>query len=284
MIWLLALLTALIASFAVIARTEALQGHQLRAGTQARYAAQAGIEYAALKLMESDAGSRWSPDGRPYRLPFEGARVTIRAVDESGKVDLNAADAEILWRLLVAAGAEERRARAIAGAILDWRDPDDLLQPTGGAEDPQYEDAELRYGAKDAPFDTVAEVQQVLGMDYALYRRSAPHLTVFTGMSRPNPAFAQPIVLQALGMDAAGVEDLVAQRERWDPELGRGDAPMGPEGEPLAAQGTGTYSIESTATLPDGTIALVSATVRVGVTGTLGQLYVPLQWRLGEVY
>ena len=105
-------------------------------------------------------------------------------------------------------------ADAIAGAIVDWRDGDDLTQPMGGAEDPQYAAAGLPYGAKDAPFDTVAELEQVLGMPRTLFERAAEHLTVFSGLPQPDQRFA-PIAegaslsaeLRMLALMISGISD-----------------------------------------------------------------------------
>ena len=46
---------------------------------------------------------------------------------------------------------------------MDWRDQDSLTQPAGGAEDDDYAAAAWP-GGKDAPFETVAELEQVMGM------------------------------------------------------------------------------------------------------------------------
>src|SRR3546814_4962341 len=102
--------------------------------------------------------------------------VRIEVVDESGKVDLHAADVDLLARLFTVVGVDQATAGDIAAAIADWRDADDLTQPQGGAEDPAYASAGLAWGAKDAQFDTVAEVEQVLGMTPAIYARVAPLL------------------------------------------------------------------------------------------------------------
>src|SRR5690606_11852501 len=163
-LWLIALLAALIGAFAMTARTEYLQGRTLGSGLVAAQAARAGLEYAATRVSVPDPRLQWLPDGRPYRWSFAGAEIEVRIVDESGKLDLNAAEPASLSALMRAVGTEPQQADAVAAAIVDWRDADDMTQPQGGAEDPQYAAAGLAWGAKDAPFETVAEVEQVLGM------------------------------------------------------------------------------------------------------------------------
>ena len=60
-LWMLVLLTGLISVFALTARTEGLQGRFLGRSTAARYAAEAGIELAALHLQDSNPAVRWIP-------------------------------------------------------------------------------------------------------------------------------------------------------------------------------------------------------------------------------
>ena len=265
--WLVALLTALVGAYAATSRIEYMQGRGLHGAVIAESAARAGLEYALVRLQAGQPEFAWVPDGRPHRWTFGGAEVEVRIVDESGKIDLNAADAGLLASLFRVVGAEEGVADAVAGAIVDWRDSDEFTQPMGGAEDPDYASAGLPYGAKDAPFESVAEVEQVLGMERALYEAVARHLTVFSGLPQPDQRFASGEVLQALGADPALV---LAQRE--DP-----DAPV-PD---LVGAGSGTYSIDSRARLADGRQAVLRAVVRAGGGGLPGSAYVPLAWEEG---
>lgn len=266
--WLVVLLAALVGAFALAARIEYMQGRTLYSGVAAEQAARAGLEYAMTRLSERDPVLRWMPDGRPNRLSFDGADIEIRVVDESGKIDLNGADAGLLSALFRVVGVEQPQADAIAAAIIDWRDPDDLTQPQGGAEDPQYAAAGLPYGAKDAPFETVAEVLQVLGMTPELFARVEPDLTIHTGLPGPDTRFASAPVLQALGIDP---EPVLAERER----------PLSPEDAIRMGGGSGTYSIDSHARLGDGRRAVLRAVVRSGASGVPGSAFTVLRWEEG---
>lgn len=265
--WMVALLAALVGAYAAGSRIEYMQGRGLHGAVVAESAARAGLEYALVRLQAHEPGYAWVPDGRPYRWAFGAAELEIRVVDESGKVDLNTADASLLSSLFQVLGAEQGHADEVAAAIVDWRDGDELTQPLGGAEDPQYAAAGLPYGAKDAPFETVAEVEQVLGMDRALFLAAAPHLTVFSGLPQPDRRYASGEVLQALGVDPQMV---LLQREEGS--LSTGD---------LVGGGTGTYSIDSRARLADGRQAVLRAVVRAGGGGLPGSAYLPLQWEEG---
>lgn len=278
-LWILVLMTGLVAVFALGARTEGLQGSALRFQAASRNAAEAGIELAVFKLSSPDPSKRWLPDARPNAFDFEGHRVEVRVQDEAAKFDLNSTDAPTLAALMTALGVDADRARQLAGTIQDWRDPDDLVAIEGGAESREYAAAGLPYGARNQPFTTVSELQQLLGMDETTYRLLVPHVTIFTARPRPDPSFAQAPVLQAMGMDAAQVRQLLDLRAAWQPGL---PPPLLADGSALAVVGSGTYSVASRATRPDGTGVEVTATLRVGAGPGFGQLYAPLSWRTGE--
>jgi len=281
-IWLLALLAILMGAFAILARTENFQARHLFDGTQARYGAEAGVNRAVLSLYDPDPERRWVPDGRTYEFEFEGMQVGLEVTDESGKIDLNAADQQILINLFIAAGADEREAIELADAIIDFRDPDDLVMPHG-AELAEYEAAGLPYGPKNAPFDLITELQQVLGMSYERFLSVRHAITVYTGQGQFNPAFAPLEALRAWpGMDEETARTIIELRHQYDPTSGF-SPPTLPDGTPLMAQGgSGTYSIKSRATLPNGAWTELEVTLRLGGVGTSGLAYTVLRWQEGE--
>ncbi|MDR6843168.1 general secretion pathway protein GspK [Pseudoxanthomonas sacheonensis] len=268
-LWLIALLTALIGAFALTARVEALQGKILSGGARAQELARAGVEYSLVRLADSEPTTRWLPDGRSYRWGYAGGEVELQIVDETGKVDLNQAGAPLLTALMQAVGTDREQAERIAAAILDWRDPDPLTQVNGGAEDPDYAAAGRPYGAKDAPFETVAEVEQVLGMTPELYARLEPSLTLYSGRGEPDPTYAQAPVLTAMGLDPAAY---LAQRKAPTPGAGAAQ---------LVGGGSGTYSIDSRARLDDGRVAVLRTVVRAGSGSVPGSVYTALRWQEG---
>ena len=265
-LWLIVLLTALIGAFALTARVESLQGRVLGKGAEAQEIARAGVEYALVRIADTDPATHWLADGRWYRWNFAGSRVEISIVDETGKVDLNQADALLLSALMKTAGSESASAEQLAAAIIDWRDPDPLTQPNGGAEDPDYAAAGFPYGAKDAPFETVAEVEQVLGMTPELFARLEPSLTLYSGRPQPDPNYAQAPVLVALGLDPT-----VYLARRHSAQSAIGDSQ-------LLGAGSGTYSIESRVTLKEGRRATLRTTVRAGGGPVPGSVYTTLRW------
>lgn len=270
-LWLLLLLAGLIGGFALTARVESMQGRVLSQGVVANGIARAGFEYALTRVDDPDPRRRWVPDGRPNPWRYAGADVTVTLVDENGKIDLNQADLNLLVGLFRAVGEPTDRATQLAAAVMDWRDGDLLTQPSGGAEDPDYAAAGLPYGAKDAELESVAELEQVLGMTPALYAKIEPHLTVHSGRAAPDPAFAPAVVLDAMGQDGRA---MVAAR------TAPGTMAPGQTG-PLVGSGSGTYSIQSRVRLVDGRETALRAVVRIGGNAVPGMAYTVLRWEEG---
>jgi general secretion pathway protein K len=279
-LWVIAMLSILLGSFALVARTENLQSRHLFDTTKARYAAEAGLNLAVYELRKSDPTQRWIGDGRPYRFMFDDVQVEVSLTDDSGKIDINTAQPDLLIGMFMTAGAEQETATRLAAAVQDWRDPDDLAQPDG-AEESDYKSAGLSYGPANAPFNTVSELQQVLGMDYALYEKIAPAVTIYSGRGTPSSGYASAEVLQAMHPDWSPEEirQLVTERQAQQP--GTGETPLlGPDGQPIVAGGGGlTYSVKSRATLSNGASTVLDTTIRLGGVNAAGRPYVILRWR-----
>jgi general secretion pathway protein K len=146
--------------------------------------ADAGVQLAVLDLsgwrMRTVREARFSRDGRPLRCSLgNGDWLAIAVEDEVGKVDLNTADERLIAAALRAAGVVEDAAEGHAQRILDYRDSDNARRPLG-AETPEYED-QGRTGPKNRPFDTIEEVEQVLGSTPGLADALRPYATIYSG-------------------------------------------------------------------------------------------------------
>lgn len=261
-LWLIALLTASIGTFVMSARVEALQANVLATNSQAEQLARAGIEYAIARVQQTNVNaSRWIPDGRRYRWQYAGKTIELRLTDESAKVDLTVADAGMLAALMRAVGVDSTRAQHIAGAIVDWRDQDDLVSLGGGAEKPDYLAAGRPYGPKNQAFENISELRLVLGMDSDLYRKLAPLVTVYSGSTLPNPKYAAEPILTAMGID---VKTVIAQRQQT--ELA--------SGEP----GSNTFSIDSRVDWLPGRQTTLHAIIRAIPSQLPKSTYTILSW------
>lgn len=276
-LWVTVLLSVIVGSFALISRVETLQARNQLDVTRAFFAAEAGLHRAAAAMSVNDPQQAWVPDGRTYEMTFGDAELEIRVVDESGRIDLNAAQQQQLIDLFMASEVEIEDAEALADAILDWRDPDDLVRPFG-AEDPQYESAGYEYGSKDAPFDTIEELQQVIGMNYELYRQVEPAVTVYSGRSQVNLNMApREVLLAQPGLGPEVVDSYLEEREQSGREGGPGNLLPG-AGPALAQGGSLTYSVSSRATLPNGASSTLEAVIRLQATPD-GRPFSVVRWK-----
>ena len=157
---------------------------------QARSLADGAIHRTVFELMRPKVSPDvWAPDGAVRIWEEDGARIAVRAIDESGKIDLNSApDALLKGLLMTAGGVDEPTAARLVDAIGDWKDADDLRRPNG-AEAEDYKAAGSPYLPANAPFETVPELQRVLGLTPALYAKLAENLTVQSQQAGNNPTY-----------------------------------------------------------------------------------------------
>jgi len=130
--------------------------------------------------------------------------LLVRVENESDRVNLNTASAVLLRSLIVELGSAPGLADRLAAAILDWRTPGANSRPNG-AKASDYRAAGRNYGPPGTPFQSVGELEDVLGMTPDLFARIAPHLTVLTD-GDPDMSTRDPVVARAL-TDVAGVAD-----------------------------------------------------------------------------
>jgi general secretion pathway protein K len=214
-LWLTVLLTVIAAGFAYSMRTEALAAQNAVALARARTLADGAIYRVAFEMIRPRAvNDPWQSNGLVHTWEEDGLSIAANAVDESGKIDLNAASDQLLKNYFQsAAGVDADTAARLADCIDDWKDADDLKRPLG-AESPDYKAAGLSYTPANAPFETVAELQRVLGMTPAIYAAVAGNLTVFSKQSGVNPPYASRAVLLALPNATPEVVDAyIAQRD-----------------------------------------------------------------------
>lgn len=278
-LWVLLLLTIITGSFALMARMDRLEANALLSGTQARMTAEAAINLAVLALRDPVDESRMRADGRVYQQEIDGVLVEVSAIDERGKVDINAADELTLANLFIGNGMEVDDADLLAAAVLDWRDEDEL-ERVNGAEAEAYFAAGLEVGPANRRFLMTEELLQVIGMPYELYRRIEPGITTFSRTDQPNPAFAPVEALMAMP-DITYEEAVNFVEQRNSQQAGDSLGTELPNGLVVMEQGRGvTYSIKARATMPNGVWEQLQTTIRLGATRS-GSPYRVLRWREG---
>lgn len=269
-LWACTLLAILLGGYAALAHTEAVQARYQFAQSRAHYAAEAGVMRAIYGLQDPQPKRRWMGDGRVYPFQYDGATVKVSAIDEGGKVDLNAASPKVLEGLFRAAGLAPDAAATVADNVAQWRS----FASTEEMVDSQralYEAAGRDYGPRHGPLASVEELQMVLGVTPALYRTVAPAVTLWSGRSSPNPATAPALALAAIpGMDEQHRNAIQTARQQ------------GAQDPNLVVRNGVTHSIRSEATLADGTRAVLRVTVRLQGGQAAIQPYKVLRWQEGD--
>jgi general secretion pathway protein K len=189
-VWALLLLSLIAAALSRETRADARIARNVMDIAAARAAANAGIQRAILDLRALGRKNTFRADGTVYDWHFANCDVRISLRNEGDKVNLNQASEAALATLFASVGVDPDKAQSLADAIADFRDGDDLKH-LHGAEQVDYQTAGLAWGPKNADFDAVEELQQVLGMTAAIYARVAPDVTTY------GQPYAKPPLLPA---------------------------------------------------------------------------------------
>jgi general secretion pathway protein K len=227
----------------------------------ARASVEAGLNIAILQLLTTDSATPWPIDGTVGRFQFADANILIAIRDATGLIDLNAAGPDLLQNLATALEVDPTRQAQIVGAILDWRDRDDLTH-LDGAEDADYVTSGLPWTPRDGAFSSVEELRYVMGITQQLFNDMAPFVTVYSEQAGINLEFAAPFLIQA--MQGQNITPAVTARPRSNDQS-------------ILAAGSGTYHIYVSSTNNEGTGASAEAVMRV--TEDSDNPYRILYWR-----
>jgi general secretion pathway protein K len=232
-LWTLTILSVIVFSFTMMARTEAYSSASFRAVVANRFLAEAGIERGIVEIFYRTAtkgqttvvlegGEAVKVDGTPYTGKMDKGQYTFRIMDESGKIPLNGltdSTGVVLTNLLTNMGYQQEEAETVVDSILDWRDEDELRR-LHGAESEYYMTLPNPYKAKNGPFDTVEELILVKGVTPAMLYGDGKKkgiinfLTVSSSSNTINVNAAPKEVLMAVpGMDPGKVDALMIQRK-----------------------------------------------------------------------
>ena len=171
-------------------------------------AADAGVIMAVRAMSMTARERRWTPDGQPHRLFFDGSALTVRVEDERGKIDLNTIDGDEARTMFAAVGIEGQALDSLTDAFLDWRDPDDVVRPHGAERD-YY--APLGRIPRNGPLRSIDELLEIRGMTPLLLNRLRPAVSVIGAEGEGfDERYAQPLALRVMGTS----ELTIAERER----------------------------------------------------------------------
>lgn len=259
-LWVLSLLTLMAGSFATTIRREASVSSAIKNNAQALAAAESGIMLAELMLSQTANASQWRVDGTIYSVPRSDGEIRLRIFSEAGKVDINSASQVQLAAVLGSVSRSRMQQQQLLNAVLDWRDDDDDTR-TNGAEKRQYRQAGLAYGPNNAAFQSLQELQLVLGMDQAMFSVIEPWITVYSGSDQLNYEAAAPELLALISaeMRRRNISDDLLQKHLQGKSSGEDD--VEDAGDAVIGDNQ-VFSIVAEARLQQGATATIAAVVR----------------------
>lgn len=261
-LWAVALLSIMAGSFSLSLQRDAGLLNTLQDRARGLALADAGLHYTLLMLSLPDPKQRWRASDELREIHLPGGWVRLRVLDEGGKIDINGAQEATLRALLTKQLDDPDQATALADAILDWRDADELKR-LHGAEAGDYIEAGKGYAPSNTNFQTLEELHMVLGMTPALYSRLEPLLTTHSGQDGINPALATREALLGLpGLDEQTVDSYLMQRANTPPDLPPPPLTMPPGGVRLHQAANIAFGVTIEARTPDGAMAGLKVVVR----------------------
>jgi general secretion pathway protein K len=206
-LWTLVLLALLGTHLLASGRSEARIALNLRANAAAEAAADGAVYEAIFHLIDA-SDFHWNADGAPHRLAFGRTRIEVRITPLTGKINPNTASAAVLSALLRQVGDAPDHADTLAAAIVDWRMPGTHSRPFS-TKLAAYRAAGLDHAPPGAPFESLDELDRVLGMTPALLQALRPHLSLYQSAA-PDPNSADPVVAAAVQSATAAAAEPAA--------------------------------------------------------------------------
>lgn len=220
----------------VVSRMESRQKLRLIGEAAVQKAISVFLDYAKKSTAECEALSqKWSRNAEEFRkvkvgngeftvsygtgTSWEGERgaeIFYGLIDEERKMNLNAVKSrDVLQRLFQECGKLPRDdARAMAEALIDWRDEDDDAS-LSGAESGYYKGLNPPYAPRSQGLKTLQELRYIKGMTPEIYERVLPYVTLeSSGLVNVNTASRS--ILIVLGFEPAIADKILAFRRGRD--------------------------------------------------------------------
>jgi general secretion pathway protein K len=191
-LWILVLLTAIVAEFAYSMRTEVNITRNFKEATQAHYIARAGVIRAVVGIIkerdkaknvknadEVSPDNTWRVNAPIAPQSFGSGQFSVHIDNAAGLIDLNTADDNLLRLMVNTLDISDTEKDVLVDSILDWRDSDDFHR-LNGAENKYYQLLPKPYACKNAPFDTVEELLLVRGMRPELFYKNLRSIVTVT--------------------------------------------------------------------------------------------------------
>lgn len=191
-LWTLVLLTLILMQLLAAGRSDMKLAGNMRAAAISRAAADGAISDTIFHLLIGDL----RVDGPPRTLRIGGSIVLVRAQTLADKINPNIASTALLAGLFQAEGLAAQQAKAVAQAMIVWREPA-TDQAAAAHSLADYRRSGRAFAPPGRPFADLSELGAVMGMTPQLLARLQPHLSLQQS-GDPNPALADPVVREAL--------------------------------------------------------------------------------------
>ena len=244
-LWFVALMSALAVALVGLGRETALTSRQAVLAADTRIAMAGAVEIAAATLWHerfpASGTLRWRQGRRA---------ISVRAIPEGGKIDLNAASEDLIEGLAATVIEDPRAAQELAHAIFAWRTSNPERRPAGGEADDHARDGGV-VRPRDGLFRFVDELRSLRGVDPTLFSRLAPAVSVQHGRTDPEGYPLSPLVQEAVDRGRG----LLATREGGE---SASDPPLQPLDEDETSQDmfvadpSGLYTLDIALVYDDG--------------------------------
>jgi len=215
-VWVIVFLAFICAEFSWTMRTETATAINFKEGTQAYYAAEAGINRAVIELLriadsprstslderspddpgavpddqnalsgeeDADELQLWLAGGGPYRFEFGDFYCEVNIIDESNKININQflsqskQDPTKLKSFLESQiGLEGEERDTVADSLIDWLDEDNDVTGFFGAEDSYYASLDPPYICRNGELQAIEECLSVNGVTEEIFYGSNRHM------------------------------------------------------------------------------------------------------------
>ncbi|MBM4311384.1 MAG: general secretion pathway protein GspK [Deltaproteobacteria bacterium] len=207
-LWVIVFLAFICAEFSWTMRTETATAVNFKEGSQAYYAAEAGVNRAIIELLRVSASSRgstravperdagmdgsgenpddaddvydelqlWLAGGGPYRFELGDFYCEVSIIDESNKVNINSflnqskKDPTRLKAFLGSqVGLEGEELDTVADSLIDWWDKDSNVTGLSGAEEDYYASLDPPYPCRNADLPVIEDCLLVRGVTERIF-------------------------------------------------------------------------------------------------------------------
>jgi general secretion pathway protein K len=234
-LWLAAALAAIAFAVSSTVRSETNRAGGAADGLRASYLASGSVERGIQWMLWGSTGySQTNPDGTPRFWATNSSRMimhypsgdaVVELIPETAKLNINTAAPDELFRVAEAVSGDPARARAIAGAIVDWRTPgpsplDSFYLSIGPQGGPTFR-------PRHASFEEIEELLLVRGMtpelfygnfavdaEGRLYARGGLRdcLSVWGSHGPYDINTASPALMEAMGVAPAAIARILERR------------------------------------------------------------------------